>query len=70
MAKRIAHQERTAPLLTASRSKELIRVCQPGPVALNASKTSASTRMFSVGRLTAAGGRPLPRVIVALAQNA
>ena len=58
-----SHQERTQPLLTASRSRELIRVCQPGPVALNASKISASTRMFSVGRFTATGGQPLPLVI-------
>ena len=39
------------PRLTASRSKALMRVCQPGPVALNASNTSASTRIFRVGRL-------------------
>ena len=65
-----AHQGLTEPLLTASRSKELILVCQPGPVALKASNTSASTRIFKVGRLTANGGRPLPRVIVALTQKA
>ena len=39
------------PRLTASRSKALMRVCQPGPVALNASNTSASTRIFRIGRL-------------------
>jgi hypothetical protein len=36
----------TTPCATASRSTALIRVCHPGPVALKASSTSASTRMI------------------------
>ena len=50
------------PRLTASRSKALMRVCQPGPVALNASNTSASTRIFRVGRLECFHAWALSRV--------
>ena len=50
------------PRLTASRSNALMRVCQPGPVALNASNTSASTRIFRVGRLECFHAWALSRV--------
>ena len=47
-----------SPCATASRSAALMRVCQPCPVALKASSTSASTRMFRGGRFTAAVACP------------
>ena len=58
----------TAPCATAPRKKALMRVCQPGPVIWTAASMSASTRIFSVGRVNAYGGGPGAALMLARAK--
>jgi len=45
-----------------------MRVCQPGPVIWTAASMSASTRIFSVGRVNAYGGGPGAALMLARAK--
>ena len=49
---------RDAPRHHAARSTALMRVCQPGQVALKAASMAAPARIFKVGRFTSAAGLP------------
>ena len=50
------------PCITASRSSAFTRVCQPCPLDLRASRTSASRRMVTAALGFAMRGRPIGRI--------
>jgi len=63
----LAKSKRTVPIdfragKIAARRIPFIRVCQPSPVDLNASKTSESTRRLMASFLVSDFGRPLGRI--------